>query len=1184
MKKSTKILQVLFFLFIGSVGVQTAFAQTVWNGTANTVWYTNNPLASEFTITTAQQFAGFKQLVNDGNDFAGKIVKLGANIMLNDTINWKSWATTPPANKWSPIEGSYGTTTTICDILPEHPLCDGYSSSKEGLGFQGTFDGNDFVVSGVYIGGDNYDGTGSLGLFGYLGSNGTIKNLGIIASYIEVFANGGMLVADNYGTIIDCYSNGEVAGVQELGGLIGSNYGIVRGSHSAGTITVQGTPARNIGGLVGYNEGEINDSYSVSMVMGSIVEAGAAGGSLNVGGLVGFNTSTSAIKDTYSTSIVKGHHSVGGLVGLNEGEISNSYSTGVVIGTERIGGLVGWNRGDGNISGSNSAGEVFGNVLVGGLVGWNTHSDISNSNSISDVTGNRMVGGLIGYNNGGTTSTCHFTGKVVGESAVGGLIGANLGGTIDDLVFGTIRDSYSEGDVTGSIMIGGLVGINTGATISNSHSTSAVAGDTLVGGLVGINQFLDEEEDGIQLTSIGTISHSYFSGTITGNYRIGGLTGANAGIIRSSYSDGAITGKSFVGGLAGLNVGGMVNDYYYGEINSSYSVSKVVGDSIVGGLIGTNAGTIKDSYSEGVISGKIGVGGFVGFNLDTIINCYYTGTVTGNNNIVAGTAGLWVGGIAGLNQGMISGCYSEGMVTGENQLGGLVGNNAGTINNSYSASVVMGNGIVAPYIGGLAGINGKGEIFNSYSIGEVKNSTSIWSYSGGLVGSNSDIPVPFEEFGQIAGFLIVFSKTFDLEAAKKGAMAGKQIGKAVEWLVTNPGTITNSYYDSLTSKQSSCVGGKEGIWGRNTAQMKQQSNFVGWNFNTIWDIESSINNGYPYLLNLPKPSIKVPSYHIFAYNGKDAENVPTAYGGNVGVYVYNDATASNPKYEDSDGFLGFSEGVAKLWNITLATPDKYSGAGIYIGNKTAGNPNIADCKEISYYYKGDPHWFLVEFQKDICVNPTLADDNKWGLPITPAQSTWVKRTVDLTTLNLARSWPGAGCGGATGDINAVPVDLTKVTNMSWAFDDNVNNGASKNLMIANVACLTPSGGAIADNAPPEDIIVTSGWSSLSSSSSTDTPSSSSGITPSSSSSDGSTPIRFPQIATSNQATQIHNGINLQVTSNAVVEIFNLKGDLIWQQNFSGGVYTVSLGHLPKGVYIVKTSFGSEKKILQVPVR
>jgi hypothetical protein len=35
--------------------------------------------------------------------------------------------------------------------------------------------------------------------------------------------------------------------------------------------------------------------------------------------------------------------------------------------------------------------------------------------------------------------------------------------------------------------------------------------------------------------------------------------------------------------------------------------------------------------------------------------------------------------------------------------------------------------------------------------------------------------------------------------------------------------------------------------------MKSQKSFKGWNFRTIWDIDSNINEGYPYLItgNIP---------------------------------------------------------------------------------------------------------------------------------------------------------------------------------------------------------------------------------------------------------------------------------------------------------------------------------------------
>ncbi|MCL2283665.1 MAG: hypothetical protein FWC26_10175 [Fibromonadales bacterium] len=79
------------------------------------------------------------------------------------------------------------------------------------------------------------------------------------------------------------------------------------------------------------------------------------------------------------------------------------------------------------------------------------------------------------------------------------------------------------------------------------------------------------------------------------------------------------------------------------------------------------------------------------------------------------------------------------------------------------------------------------------------------------------------------------------------------------------------------------------------------------------------------------------------------------------------------------------------------------------------------------------------------------------------------------------------------------------------------------------------------------------------------------------------PVYIP-LSSVNHATQIHNGINLRATSNTVVEVFNLKGNLISRQNFGGGVYVVSLGHLPKGLYIAQVKFGSEKQILRVAVR
>ena len=80
------------------------------------------------------------------------------------------------------------------------------------------------------------------------------------------------------------------------------------------------------------------------------------------------------------------------------------------------------------------------------------------------------------------------------------------------------------------------------------------------------------------------------------------------------------------------------------------------------------------------------------------------------------------------------------------------------------------------------------------------------------------------------------------------------------------------------------------------------------------------------------------------------------------------------------------------------------------------------------------------------------------------------------------------------------------------------------------------------------------------------------------------PIFSSQIASANKAMQILNSINLTTASNATLEVYSIKGNLISRQNFASGVHTVPFGHLPNGLYIVKVSFGSEKQILRVPVR
>jgi len=400
--KKLVISLILFTLLIGCN--EENRGPSIWNGGTDTKWYEESK--NEFTITTAEQLVGFAKLVNDGNDFKGKIVKLGQNIILNDTANWQNWTGNKPTNEWIPI---------------------GNNDNQ----FRGIFDGNGYVVSGVYINNsDNFQG-----FFGRIAS-GTIKNFGIVASYIKGGGDTGGLVGYNNssGTISNSYYTGIVEGTRAIGGLVGYNNGEITGSYSS--CTVIGDTL--VGGLVGVNESSnISDSYSIGEVTGK----------LQIGGLVGRNES-GKISDSYSTSKIAGESHVGGLVGTNwNGTISNGYSTGTVMGNRGIGGLVGGNE-NGKINGCYSIGMITGEKFVGGLVGANNNnSEIRNSYSTGSVTGEYGVGGLAGGTIGGKIEYSYSVSTVTGQSYTGGLIGGNEGGKINNCYYNkeTSGRNNSEG-------------------------------------------------------------------------------------------------------------------------------------------------------------------------------------------------------------------------------------------------------------------------------------------------------------------------------------------------------------------------------------------------------------------------------------------------------------------------------------------------------------------------------------------------------------------------------------------------------------------------------------------------------------------------------------------------------------------------------------------------------------------
>jgi len=151
-------------------------------------------------------------------------------------------------------------------------------------------------------------------------------------------------------------------------------------------------------------------------------------------------------------NIIAQGRNVGSLAGfLNFGVITNCYAKGAVVsGGNNIGGLVGLNTG--NVGLCWSSGDVSGVAYVGGLAGLTDDGDVKQCCSRAKVTGQRNVGGLVGKitDESSEVSNCYAIGSVEGDQYVGGLVG--------QVEQGRVYKCYSAGNVTGNRDTGGLTG------------------------------------------------------------------------------------------------------------------------------------------------------------------------------------------------------------------------------------------------------------------------------------------------------------------------------------------------------------------------------------------------------------------------------------------------------------------------------------------------------------------------------------------------------------------------------------------------------------------------------------------------------------------------------------------------------------------------------------------------------
>ena len=197
--------------------------------------------------------------------------------------------------------------------------------------YTGTFDGQGYTISGLYF---NNPTSSYVGLFGSIGANGKISNVGVLDSYFQFSELGGGVCGVNHGTVRDCKNTGSVRGLAAIGGVCGLNEkgGIIENSFNEGTVSGTGDNVQQVGGVCGYNNGTIKSCYNTASVSGQN----------SVGGVCGFN-SRGIITNCFNEGTVSGQTFVGGVCGNGCGvTTTNCFNGGIVSGQSHVSGVCGY--------------------------------------------------------------------------------------------------------------------------------------------------------------------------------------------------------------------------------------------------------------------------------------------------------------------------------------------------------------------------------------------------------------------------------------------------------------------------------------------------------------------------------------------------------------------------------------------------------------------------------------------------------------------------------------------------------------------------------------------------------------------------------------------------------------------------------------------------------------------------
>ncbi len=578
-------------------------------------------------------------------------------------------------------------------------------------------------------------------------------------------------------------------GATDYVGLFGAAGAWIR-ARNVGLEDAAVTGQDNVGILLGETNGEVEFTYTTGSVVGRV----------RVGGLVGNSGRTGSIETSYSTASVTGTGNYsGGLIGQSNGAVKASYATGAVGGV-RAGGLVGRNYYYGAITASYARGAVTGSSVARGLVASNPilfglPGQPDDTGTVTDSYWDVTTSGIADDNDaatgvGRTTNDLATPEQSDGYAGIYANWNLNLDSTAggdDPWDFGTAsqypalkadfnRDSVksaADGDFGHQPRSAPVVAVDYDLDDNNLIEVSTLAQ------LNAIRHDLDGNGDSTHADYTGAFLNAAAdmgcAATCLGYELTADLDFDTNGSGTANLGDTYWNGGD---GWAPIGSDSSVSTRYDAVFDGDgHTISNLfISRSSTGdlGLFGSSSATsaIRNLGLESAnVTGQNYTGALIGSAFGAVDFAYSTGSVNGSD---------YVGGLVGYLEGQIQRSYSTASVTGSDYVGGLVGNatNSAVIKASYATGAVSGR----IGVGGLVG-SSDGDITASYSTGAV---TGTGSNVGGLVGNSSG------------------------------------------------GTITNSYWNTDTSSQTTSSGGV-GKTTNDLATPEQSDGYAGiyanWNLN-----------------------------------------------------------------------------------------------------------------------------------------------------------------------------------------------------------------------------------------------------------------------------------------------------------------------------------------------------------------